>query len=108
MGDIAPSFELPVELAEILARLGSGVTVQDHEGSLVYCNELAARMCGATRPDEIVGQPIDEVTRRFELTDAAGKPLPLLALPGRSALRGEQPPELLVRFRARDTDEERW
>jgi len=87
---------------------GTGVTVQDRHGELVYCNELAALMCGAAEPAEIVGRPAGEVTARFELLDADGEPLPLEVLPGRAVLRGERAAELLVRFRARATNEEHW
>ena len=40
--------------------------------------------------------------------DERGEPFPLEALPGRRALSGEDNPETVVRFRVKETGEERW
>ena len=45
---------------------------------------------------------------RFDMLDEDGEPYPIEALPGRRALAGEDNAETVVRFRIRDTGEERW
>jgi serine phosphatase RsbU (regulator of sigma subunit) len=45
---------------------------------------------------------------RFEVVDEEGRPFALEALPGRRALGGEDAAESVVRFRVRETGEERW
>ena len=45
---------------------------------------------------------------RFEVFDEHGRPFPPDNFPGRRALGGENPPDVLVQFRVRATGEERW
>ena len=49
-----------------------------------------------------------ELVSRFDYSDEEGAPLSLARLPGRRALAGERPPPLTVRYRSRESAEERW
>ena len=52
--------------------------------------------------------PRDQVVGRFEMYDEEGERISADRLPGRRAVRGEQPEPTVIRYRARDTGEERW
>jgi len=79
-----------------LDRLGDGVTVQDASGALVYANDAGARLCGFDSAEQLLRTPVEEVVGQFELFDEHDRPLAVADLPGRRALAGEHPPELLV------------
>jgi serine phosphatase RsbU (regulator of sigma subunit) len=63
---------------------------------------------GFDTPEELMQAPIASIMDRFEVIDERGNPYPLEALPGRRALAGEDNAETVVRFRVRETGEERW
>jgi PAS domain S-box-containing protein len=96
------------QLATILQGVADGITVQDASGSLVFVNDVAARLSGYPSAQAMQEAPVEEVVQRFELLDEAGDPLPPANLPGRRALRGEETGQIVVRFRVRATGEERW
>lgn len=96
------------ELAAILGGVGDGITVQGPDGELVYANDAAARTIGFASAQELVGTPVEEVMRRFELLDEDGRPFPVERLPGRLALMGQEAPRVTIRWRRVETGEERW
>lgn len=96
------------QLQAVLAAVTDAVTVQRTDGQLLYANDEAATLIGYHSADELLAAPVSEVLERFEVMDESGSPVPVDALPGRLALRGERPPETLMRFRIRATGEERW
>jgi PAS domain S-box-containing protein len=96
------------QLEAILQGVGDGITVQGPNGELLFANEYAANAIGFDDPEELLRTPVTEVLNRFELLDDRGHPMPFDRLPGRRALAGEQGAQELVRFRVRETGEERW
>jgi PAS domain S-box-containing protein len=104
-GDLRSSRD---QLEAILDGVADGVTAQDASGKMVYANEEALRLLGFPSVHAIQSVPIRYVLSRFDAFDEHGRPFPLERLPGRQALRGEQPENVLVRMRRRDTLEERW
>jgi serine phosphatase RsbU (regulator of sigma subunit)/PAS domain-containing protein len=96
------------QLEAILDGVADGVTAQDASGKMVYANETALRLLGFPSVAAIQAVPIRYVLSRFDAYDETGRPFPLERLPGRQALRGERPDDVLVRMRRRDTLEERW
>ena len=88
--------------------VADAVTAQAPDGRLLFANEAAARSMGFETPQELMDAPIAAIMDRYEIIDDRGEPFPLEALPGRRALGGEDNPETVVRFRVRDTGEERW
>lgn len=96
------------ELEIVLLGVADGITAQDPTGRLIYANEAAARLIGYPSVQALLEAPIHEMMRKFELFDESGRPFLPENLPGRSALRGEQPPEMMLRFQVRDTGNERW
>lgn len=96
------------QLEAILQGVGDGITVQAPDGELLFANRYAANAIGFDDPEELVRTPVAEVVKRFEIADEDGNPMPLDRLPGRRALEGERGAQELVRFRVRDTGEERW
>lgn len=96
------------QLAVILRGVADGITAQTSAGQLIHANEAAARILGYPSVSALLHAPLREVIQQFEVLDEEGHPFPLLQLPGQRALRGEQSPEALVRFRIVATGEERW
>jgi PAS domain S-box-containing protein len=96
------------QLGAILDGVADGVTAQDPSGKMVYANEAALQLLGFPSVKAIQAVPIRYVLSRFDIFDEDGEPFALDRLPGRQALMGEEPEDALVRFRRRDTGEERW
>ncbi|HVG76187.1 MAG TPA: GAF domain-containing protein, partial [Thermoleophilaceae bacterium] len=96
------------QLEAILRGVADAVTAQAPDGRLLFANEAAARSMGFDTPQELMDAPIATIMDRYEIIDDRGEPFPLEALPGRRALGGEDNAETVVRFRLRDTGEERW
>jgi PAS domain S-box-containing protein len=96
------------QLEAILRGVADAVTAQAPDGRLLFANDAAARSMGFETPEELMKAPITAIMDRYELVDERGEPYPLEALPGRRALAGEDNAETVVRFRVRDTGEERW
>ena len=95
-------------LAIFLDHVGDGVTVQDPSGRLLYANAAAAQALGFASAAELLAAPVAEVVGRFALFDEDGQPFPVESLPGRRALQGEPESAVTLRFRVRETGEERW
>ncbi len=96
------------QLAIILRGVADGITVQDPSGRLIYVNDAAARLSGYPSAQVMLEAPAGELVQEFDLLDEAGNPYQVSELPGRRALRGEDGAETVVRFRVRNTGEERW
>ncbi len=96
------------QLEAILRGVADAVTAQAPDGRLLFANDAAAQSMGFESPQELMNAPINTIMDRYELVDERGDPYPLEALPGRRALGGEDNAETVVRFRVRDTGEERW
>jgi PAS domain S-box-containing protein len=96
------------QLAAILEGVADGVTAQDRSGRVVFANRAALAAIGYDDQRALTEGPRERVFERFEIFDEEGRPFPVDRLPGRRALRGEEPEPTVLRYRARDTDEERW
>src|SRR5688572_14387013 len=98
------------QLEAILQGVTEGITVQGvgEDSRLIYANQAAAYLVGFDSVATLLATPLSRIMRHFELMDEAGRPMPLADLPGRRALLGEKPEEVLVRFRHKETGEERW
>lgn len=92
----------------ILEGIADGVTVQDGSGRLIFANDAAARMNGFDSAEQMLHAPPLELLDSFEIRDERGFPVEPDQLPGRRALKGEEAPEMVIRFRIRATAEERW
>jgi PAS domain S-box-containing protein len=96
------------QLEAILSGVADAVTAQAPDGRLLFANEAAVELLGFGSKEELLSAPLGEIMARFELLDEDGDPLPVDRLPGRRALAGGEPSQLVVRFRVRETGEERW
>ena len=96
------------DLKAILEGVADAVTAQSPAGGLVYANDAAVRLLGFATAEEMLAASPKELVGRFDFTDEDGAPVPLERLPGRRALAGERPPPLTVRYRNRESAEERW
>jgi PAS domain S-box-containing protein len=92
----------------IMSGVDEGITVQNRSGRLLYANEVAARILGFETAAELVGAPVAEMLRRFDLHHPDGRPFPPDQLPGRLLFAGKSPDEQLLRFRSRGSDADRW
>jgi PAS domain S-box-containing protein len=96
------------ELRTIVAGLSDAVTIQSPDGQMLFANAEAAGALGFPSVAELMATPPADVVRRFELLDEEGAPLPPDRLPTRAALGGGRPPPTVIRFRVRQTGEQRW
>ncbi len=100
--------EARVQLEAILRGVADAVTAQAPDGRLLFANDAAVAVLGFESAEALLNAPVATIMDRFEVLDEDGRPFPLEALPGRRALGGEDGAESVVRFRVRDTGEERW
>ena len=92
----------------ILRGVADGVIAQDPAGTLVYANEVAARISGYASVQAMMETPKAGLLQTLEVVDESGRPFPFERLPGQRALRGEEGAEEVLRFRALATGEVRW
>jgi PAS domain S-box-containing protein len=92
----------------ILEVLGEAVTVQDASGRIVYANAAAARLVGCETAEELLATPAAELTARFDMFDAAGRPVEFSDLPALRLLAGYPAPPLLTRSVHRPSGRELW
>ncbi len=93
-------------LSTILDAITEGVTVQDGKGAVVYANATAAMLLGFETAEALLAA--DAPSERVELFDERGARVTLAELPGRSTFEGAHPVARLVRFRIKETGDERW
>jgi PAS domain S-box-containing protein len=96
------------QLAAVLEGVADGITVQTSSGAVIYANDAAARYSGYPTAAALMAATSEETRAKFDIVDEAGEPIEVARLPGRRALLGEQAPEIILRFRVRETGEERW
>jgi PAS domain S-box-containing protein len=96
------------QLEAILRGVADGVTAQAPDGRLLFANDAAVEMLGYESSEALLAAPTAEIMDRFEMLDEHGDPFPLERLPGRRALERGEGGQALVRFRVRETGEERW
>jgi PAS domain S-box-containing protein len=87
--------------------LAEAVTVQDAGGRMVYANDAAARLLGASTPEELIGLEGTELAARFAITRADGTEVGFEDLPSSRLLAGLDAPPLLTRSVRRSTGQER-
>jgi PAS domain S-box-containing protein len=96
------------QLQAILDGVADAVTAQAPDGRVVYANDAAARQLGYSSSDDLMSVGTDQFIRRYDLYDEQGLEFPLEDLPGRRALRGEDPEPALLRYRDVETGEDMW
>src|SRR5437763_7580907 len=57
------------DLEAVLGRISEGITLQTPDGRIVYANEAAAHLLRLETPEDVVGAPMGEHRRRFEILD---------------------------------------
>ncbi|HEX8770176.1 MAG TPA: GAF domain-containing protein, partial [Acidimicrobiales bacterium] len=95
------------QLGATLQAVGEAITVRTPDGAMLFANNAAARLLGFETSAELLAATMDEIMARFEVVDATGEPVPSSVLPGRRALAGEEPPEMLLRYRVIATGAEK-
>ncbi|HUQ62638.1 MAG TPA: SpoIIE family protein phosphatase [Acidimicrobiales bacterium] len=95
------------ELIAILHAVGEAITVQSRDGKLLFANDAAGRLLGFTNGEELRSASTADIMNRFAIFDEAGEPVGVERLPGRLALGGKDPPEVLLRYRVLATGVER-
>jgi PAS domain S-box-containing protein len=98
------------QLDVILQGIADAILVYSPSGALVYSNQAAARMLEF--PDLPSGRRdearVEESLSRMEIMDESGKPMPPHLMPVRLALRGQETPPTLLRYRLGSEGPERW
>src|SRR5207237_9237835 len=75
------------DLEAVLGRISEGITLQTPDGRIVYANEAAAHLLRLETPEDVVGAPMGEHRRRFEIPDIDGRSLDPGELPVERARR---------------------
>ena len=96
------------QLEAILSGVADAVTAQAPDGRLLFANEAAVELLGFGSSEELLSAPLPAILERFDVLDEGGHPFPVDQLPGRRALAAGERSEVVVRFRVRETGEERW
>jgi PAS domain S-box-containing protein len=96
------------QLQAILDGVADAVTAQSPDGRLVYANDAAARSLGFASSEELMRASPTEFAHRYRMFDEHGDEFPFERLPGRRALRGEDPEPTLVRYHVNETGEDLW
>ena len=92
----------------ILGALAEAVTVHDAAGRIEYANHAAAKLLGLPGVHAMLTAEPGELTGRFEISDAEGRPIADADLPGARVILGESPEPLLTRSVYRATGKLRW
>jgi PAS domain S-box-containing protein len=92
----------------ILDALGEAVTVHDSRGEMVYANDAAVRLLGASSVDELLRAPHGTLAARFDITREDGSRISVDDFPGQRLARGEPAEPLLSRSVHRESGRERW
>jgi PAS domain S-box-containing protein len=100
--------EARLQLEAILRGVADAVTAQAPDGHLLFANDAAVEMLGFDSAEALMTAPLASIMGRYDILDDHRDPFPVEALPGRRALAGEDSAETVLRFRVRDTGEERW
>ena len=96
-------------LEAVLVNLAEAITLTDEHGQMVFANQAAADLLGASTPAELMSASPGTIMPRFLVLDEHGRELSLESMPGRRLFTGEARPEpLLVRNIVRASGEERW
>ena len=62
------------DLVQLFDGIADAVLVQDRDGTIVFANDTAARLCGKPSAAVMLGKPIGDVLRGFEIRDEAAAP----------------------------------
>jgi PAS domain S-box-containing protein len=96
-------------LEAVLVNVAEAITLIDDRGHMVFANQAAAELLGASTPAELMSASPGTIMPRFLVLDEHGRELDLESMPGRRLFTGEGAVEpLLVRNIVRATGEERW
>lgn len=96
------------EVSAIVGGIASGVIAQRPDGAIVYANNVAAAMLDWDNAEEMIGSNFEDVLERIELRDEEGDVFDPDLVPSRRALRGEENPTALLRYRIKSSGEELW
>jgi PAS domain S-box-containing protein len=95
-------------LEAVLTNVAEAITLTDDRGHMVFANQAAAELLGASTPAELMSASPGTIMPRFLVLDEHGRELDLDSMPGRRLFTGERVEPLLVRNIVRATGEERW
>lgn len=96
------------QLEVILQNIVDGITVQDKQGSIIFANDMAAKMIGYASSAELLKTPLSTVMDKFEMLCEDDTPFPLHQLPGRKVLSGESVARDVLKFKIKSTGEVRY
>lgn len=99
---------LEERMEAVLVNLAEAITVEDRDGRLVFVNQAAADLLGASSPEELTSAPKGTFRSRFRWLDEQGNVVSWAMTPGRRLFAGEHPDPVVVRTVERATGEERW
>jgi PAS domain S-box-containing protein len=96
------------KLQVILEGITDGVTVFSKTGEVIYANPVGAEMCGFDSVTEILASDTATLINNFVVANEAGELIPPEKLPAVLALQGLKPPETVIQFKNRRSNDTRW
>src|SRR5581483_6824512 len=104
LGAASPAF-----WEDLVRSLPEAITVTISDGTILYANEPAARICGYESVAALMDAGSADVWARNQILDDAGRPITRDELPNRRMLReGEEESSAIVHYRNLASDEEKW
>lgn len=96
------------QLEIIFQHVSDGIVVQGRNGEIIFANYAAAQAIGFKSVESLLNATQEEFLKAFRILDESGEIIKSDHLPGRRALRGENPPEVVLRYFRAGSREEKW
>jgi PAS domain S-box-containing protein len=96
------------QLSIILRGITDGIVVINEFGQIIFSNQAVVSICGFDSSEDFAKINLEELRGLLDFRDEAGERLAIEDFPFSRALNGEEAPEIVMRIRKRNTQEERW
>ena len=96
------------QLSIILRGITDGIVVINEHGQIIFSNYAVVNICGFASTEEFAKFNLTDLGRLLDFRDEGGNRLATDDLPFARALAGEEAPEVVMRIRKMNTQEERW
>lgn len=96
------------DLEKILLQLPVGLTIQDKKGTVIYANELGAKLCGFNSYKKFLQTSNRKILKKFNLFDQHGNMYNVGQLPGRKVLEGKAYAIDTILIKEQNKNTQRW
>ncbi len=96
------------QLRVVIEGVSVGVTAQAADGTVLFANDVAARLAGFNTAQEMLASPIQRIRSNYEIFDEQGKQLDFDTLPNKRVFKEAKPGQITYRWRLQQEDYPRW